>query len=242
MTGCDIRGVTEEYYSCFCGTRILELGPGAHFICTPRRDEYLGAFGCKYTIWLLVKGNAFVAAYAPKYRERFESLRSCGGEEAVFALGRQFELKKKRLMVFESERVHGFGGARALEPADYPLYEKFFREAYPDAAPEGWLQDYFLEKADGCFTGYISGGSLVSVCDLPDMPYMQGRVQHTGIKTLTDQRRKGYGLCAAALAAHNLLERGICPQWECAADNAASIGLARAIGYKEYGTAYILEE
>ncbi len=74
MTGCDIRGVTEEYYSCFCGTRILELGPGAHFICTPRRDEYLGAFGCKYTIWLLVKGNAFVLRKGFYRRSGYENL------------------------------------------------------------------------------------------------------------------------------------------------------------------------
>lgn len=237
-----IRGVTEEYYSRFCGARPSELAPGMHFICSPERDEYLGAYGCKYSIWLLIKDNLCVAAYSPKYEELFEGLRGLECEEVVSELDRRFALKKTRLMIFEGERVSGFREARALSPEDYPLYEDFFREAYPDADPDGWLREYFLEKADGCFTGYHSGGRLLSVCDLPDMPYMQGTIQHTGIMTLKNQRRKGYDLCAAALATHNLLEMGVCPQWECGADNAASVGLAGAIGYGEYGTAYILEE
>ena len=37
-------------------------------------------------------------------------------------------------------------------------------------------------------------------------------------------------------------ERGICPQWECEAVDAASTALARSIGYEEYAVAYILKE
>ena len=57
-----------------------------------------------------------------------------------------------------------------------------------------------------------------------------------------DYRRKGYAKCTAALAAHHLIENGICPQWECHAENTASIALAESIGYEKYGVAYILEE
>lgn len=39
-----------------------------------------------------------------------------------------------------------------------------------------------------------------------------------------------------------MMEMGICPQWECGAENIASIALAKSIGYREYGEAYILEE
>ena len=37
-------------------------------------------------------------------------------------------------------------------------------------------------------------------------------------------------------------ERGICPQWECEAGDAASTALAESIGYEEYAMALILEE
>lgn len=75
MTAYDIKGITEEYYSCFCGTRLSELGRGTHFICSAGRDEYLKAFGCKYTIWLLVKDDLLVSAYSPRYKELLRSLR-----------------------------------------------------------------------------------------------------------------------------------------------------------------------
>ena len=39
-----------------------------------------------------------------------------------------------------------------------------------------------------------------------------------------------------------LIENGVCPQWECRAENTASIALAESIGYEKYGVAYILEE
>ncbi len=67
-------------------------------------------------------------------------------------------------------------------------------------------------------------------------------MQHTGIATLEDERGKGYGKAAAALSTHNLIKAGICPQWECEANNAGSEVLALAIGYEAFGTAYILEE
>ena len=74
------------------------------------------------------------------------------------------------------------------------------------------------------------------------MPYMDGVIQHTGICTLQEERRKGYGKCTAALAVHNLIRHGICPQWECDGDNIASLSTAKAVGFREYGTAYIVKE
>lgn len=52
---------------------------------------------------------------------------------------------------------------------------------------------------------------------------MEDIIQHTGIETLEEERRKGYAKCTAALAVHNLIENGICPQWECNINNIASI-------------------
>ncbi len=240
MTAQMAKRVTEEYYSWFCGTELSGLERGRHLVCSAGRDQYLPAYGGKFTIWILVKDGLCVGAYSPKYQALFEELEK--GGEIIPSLNQRFPMKRMELMVFESEKLSSYGEAKALAPADYPLYEAFFRQAYPDAEPNGWLKDYFTQKARGCFTGYLSGGRLLSVCDLPDMPYMQEKIQHTGIRTLEGERRKGYALCTAALAAHNLLANGVCPQWECSAENTASIELAKAVGYREYGTAHILEE
>ena len=147
-----------------------------------------------------------------------------------------------QLFIFEHEKVRRFGDAKTLTPGDYPLYEAFFRETHKLADPDGWLYEYYSEKAEkGLFTGYFKDGRLVSVCDPPDMPYMEGAIQHTGIMTLAEERRRGYGRLTAALATHNLLKSGICPQWECEENNTASANLARSIGYTEYAKAYVLE-
>ncbi|MCI6841257.1 MAG: GNAT family N-acetyltransferase [Eubacteriales bacterium] len=146
-------------------------------------------------------------------------------------------------MEFVRERVREYGDARVLKKSDYLLYEEFFRETSPAANPDGWLREYFEEKAaKEYFTGYFLNDRLVSVCDAPDMPYLEDVIQHTGIVTLRSERRKGYARRTAALAAHHLIVNGICPQWECRADNTASIALAEAVGYEKYGVAYILEE
>lgn len=63
--------------------------------------------------------------------------------------------------------------------------------------------------------------------------------QHTGIITLEEERQKGYRKFTVALVTHHLLQTGICPQWECSVHNIASFELAKTIGYKEFGKAYI---
>lgn len=160
MTAQMAKRVTEEYYSWFCGTELFGLERGRHLVCSAGRDQYLPAYGCKFTIWILVKDGLCVGAYSPKYQALFEELEK--GGEIIPSLNQRFPMKRMELMVFESEKLSSYGEAKALAPADYPLYESFFRQAYPDAEPDGWLKNYFTQKARGCFTGYLSGGRLLS--------------------------------------------------------------------------------
>lgn len=239
----EIKTITNDFYSHFCGTNISEATLGIHFVSSVERDLKLQAYGCKYTIYVLIKGDVCIVSYSPKYSPFFDKLRTCRIEEIIETVTQEFRIKKCQLMTFTYELIKDYGDARILTIADYPLFESFFRMNKPNANPDGWLQEYFVEKASkGYFTGYIVNNSLVAVCDAPDMPFMEDRIQHTGIQTLQNERRKGYAKCTAALATHHLIENGICPQWECNANNIASFNLAKSIGYQQYGTAYILEE
>lgn len=238
-----IQDTTVAFYSHFVCTDLSGLAGGVHFVCSPERDEEVRGFGCKYGAYILVRDGLCVAAYSPKYKALFQDLKDLSAEQLVTALKRRYRLRRLKIFVFCGEKIKHFAAARLLEPIDYPLYEAFFRETNPDADPECWLCDYFTEKVDrGLFAGSFADGKLVSVCDAPDMPYMVGRIQHTGIMTRADARCRGYGKAAAALLTHHLIESGVCPQWECEAENAGSIALARSIGYEEYAEAYILEE
>ncbi len=243
MTEREIRQVTLEFYSHFCGVDLNREPRGLHITCTAMRDEPLKGLGCRYPLYILEREGLLAIACSPQYAGEMENLRGQDLRQVLAAVRRRWDLEEIRLMVFRREQVRDFGGARVLEPSQYPLYEAFFRTANPQAGPSGWLGEYFEEKAGkGYFTGFFKDGRPVSVCDPPDMPYMEGRIQHTGILTLAGERGRGYGKCAAALAAHQLLARGVCPQWECRRDNAASRRLALSIGYEEYARAYILRE
>lgn len=239
----EIEAITNSFYSNFTGVNPLEVSKGIHFVRSEARDQKVKGFGRKYTVYILVKEDVCIVSYAPQYTRFLNALNGCGVDEILSAVSSAYRLKEMQLMIFRGERVSEFGNARILKKSDYPLYKEFFRKANPAADPEGWLEDYFTEKAaKEYFAGYLLNGALVSVCDAPDMPYMENVIQHTGIETLQAERGKGYAKCTSALAAHHLLERGICPQWECRADNTASIALAQSIGYEKYGKAYILEE
>lgn len=164
-------------------------------------------------------------------------------DQIIAAAEDKYRLKKMRLFIFQKEKVLHYGNAKILSAEEYPFFEVFFRETHPTANPDGWLLEYFTEKASkGYLSGCFKDGRLVSVCDAPDMPYMEDEIQHTGIMTLKEERKKGYGKLTAALATHHLLQAGVVPQWECGVENIASFELAKAVGYKEFGTAYILEE
>ncbi len=243
LTEREINAITNDYYSCFCGINISETASGISFVCSDSRNDEVKGFGCKYSIYILVKEDVCIVSYAPQYADFFKKLHNSSVADILTAVDTSFKIKKMQLMKFRQECVQEYGNAKILSNADYPLYEEFFRLTSPTADPTLWLREYFEEKvAKEYFTGYFMNSKLVSVCDAPDMPYMEDVIQHTGIVTLKDYRRKGYAKLTVALATHHLIENGICPQWECHAENTASIALAESIGYEKYGKAYILEE
>lgn len=235
--------ITNDFYSHFCGVNVSQMNCGVHFVCLNTRNEKLRGFNCKYTIYILVKENLCVVSYAPKYMEFFEKLKGKGIDDILKKVEKCFRIKKMQLMIFKQELVHNYGAARVLSKKDFKCYENFFRFIHPKIDTSDWIQKYFEDKVrKEYFTGYFVNDSLVSVCDAPDMPYMEDAIQHTGIVTLSEERKKGYAKLTTGLATHNLIEKGICPQWECQLENAASIALAESIGYIKYGIAYIVEE
>ena len=238
----EISTISNEFYSNFSRINLADITSGIHFVCSEARDEELRGLGCKYSIYVLIKNDACVVTYSPRYADFFEKLKESSVNKILEALNQTFKMKRMQLMMFRRECVHKYGNAHILKKSDYPLYETFFRQTSPTANFSGWLQEYFEEKTEKeYFAGYFINGALVSVCDAPDMPYMSDIIQHTGIATLKEERKKGYAKCTAALATHHLIENGVCPQWECDIDNVASIALAESIGYVKYGVAYILK-
>jgi len=244
MDAREIKKITNDYYSCVCGTDVSNFEHDIQFICTDERSNILKGFGCKYSIYILCKEDACIVSYSPKYQPYFDDLiQLTDVKELIATINQSYPLKTYQLMEFIEECVFDYKDARMLKRDDYPLFEIFFKKAYPSVSEIGWLKAYFEGKVDkGFFFGYIIDDEIVALCDAPDMPYMEGNIQHTGIVTLPEYRRKGYAKLCAALATHHHIQSGIVPQWECALDNIASIQVAKSIGYKEFARAFIFEE
>lgn len=240
----EIKKRTYDYYSCFCGVGVSNFEYGIQFVCTDERSRILKGFGCKYSIYILCKEDACIVSYSPKYQPYFDDLiQLTDVKELIATINQSYPLKTYQLMEFIEECVFDYKDARMLKRDDYPLFEIFFKKAYPSVSEIGWLKAYFEGKVDkGFFFGYIIDDEIVALCDAPDMPYLEGNIQHTGIVTLPEYRRKGYAKLCAALATHHHIQSGIVPQWECALDNIASIQVAKSIGYKEFARAFIFEE
>ena len=244
MDAREIKKITNDYYSCVCGTDVSNFEHDIQFICTDERSNILKGFGCKYSIYILCKEDACIVSYSPKYQPYFDDLiQLTDVKELIATINQSYPLKTYQLMEFIEECVFDYKDARMLKRDDYPLFEIFFKKAYPSVSEIGWLKAYFEGKVDkGFFFGYIIDDEIVALCDAPDMPYMEGNIQHTGIVTLPEYRRKGYAKLCAALATHHHIQSGIVPQWECALDNIASIQVSKSIGYKEFAQAFIFEE
>lgn len=238
-----IQNITEKYYSNFCGVDLSKIKQGVYYIKDEKRDNVLKGLGCKYSIYILIKNNTIIISYSPKYEKYILSIKNLNISEQIYNIKKLFGLKKYRLMIFKKEKTTDTNKARILIKEDYKQYKCFFKKCYPNAKPDNWLEDYFLEKVNKrLFVGAFDEKLLVAVSDAPDMPYLEGKIQHTGIATLPEYRNKGYAKQASSLATHNLLKMGIVPQWECEYTNSASYALAKSIGYEEYAITYILEE
>lgn len=238
-----IDKTTNSFYSCFCGINLLEIKSDIHFVCNSLRDDIVKGFNCRYTVYVLIKDDLCAISYSPKYTDFFDKLKGKKLDYILNVIEEKFKIKKMQLMIFRNQSVNNFGEARILNKNDFKSYKRFFSLIHPDVNSNDWLQEYFKDKVSkGYFTGYFINNNLVSVCDAPDMPYMENKIQHTGIVTLPEERNKGYAKSTAALATYNLIKKGICPQWECNFDNIASISLAESIGYIKYGIALIVEE
>lgn len=64
----------------------------------------------------------------------------------------------------------------------------------------------------------------------------EGILAHLGVLVPPALRRSGLGTLAAAVATNDALDAGLVPQWRARVENAASLGLARRLGYEPVGT------
>lgn len=129
-----------------------------------------------------------------------------------------------------------------LKKENYPDYLKFFNKQNPNASPEEWLEEYFVDISDNkrCY-GIYKDNSLVCVTGAPDIPFMEGIITEPGVDTLEEYRRKGYAQAVCTEYIKHAISRNEVPIWSCWYNNFASYNLAEKLGYKQFGDLFTLE-
>lgn len=129
-----------------------------------------------------------------------------------------------------------------LKKENYPDYLKFFIRQNPNASPDGWLEEYFINISDNkrCY-GIYKDNNLVCVTGAPDIPFMEGIITEPGIDTLEGYRRKGSAQAVCAEYIKNAISQDEVPIWTCLHNNVASYSLADNLGYKWFGDLYTIE-
>ena len=140
--------ITNRFYSCFCGTDISEAESGVTFVCSESRNEELRGLGRRYTIYMLVKDDVCVVSYAPEYTDFFRKRQGMNAAGLLTETEASFRVRKTQLMEFVRERVREYGDARVLvkNPITLCMRNSSARRS-PAANPDGWLREYFEEKA-----------------------------------------------------------------------------------------------
>lgn len=127
---------------------------------------------------------------------------------------------------------------RCLTEGDYDDYETFFRTVHPRADPSGWLREYFYPLVTRRLMWAAAvDGILVSVTDVPSMPYLADEIVEPGINTHPEYRQRGYAKAVCAAMIDEILRQGRTPVWSCARDNYGSAALAENLGYRLFGVA-----
>ena len=82
------------------------------------------------------------------------------------------------------------------------------------------------------FGSFDSAGGLAA---LSGYEVWNGTIAHISIVSRTAERGRGYGRAAVALATRHALAAGLVPQYRTLFSNAPSMGIARRLGFVEYG-------
>jgi hypothetical protein len=124
-----------------------------------------------------------------------------------------------RLSVAEAGRV-----ARLLDEGDVDLLEAY----------EPGESGYYTDPAHAPVIGVVTDGRLVCVAH---SSRRTGEACELGIETRSGARRHGYALAATVLWTTAIQGEGLVPLYSAFAENAASLALAAAAGYRPFARA-----
>lgn len=236
---------TRRYYAAWLDVPPDHLTqPGLRAVPSPKRDVRQAGYARPFDLYAYIADDTTLISYGSRLADRIDAVvatfRSAPDPVVVTARLRALlgpaRVQHAHKFVFTALRAGlSTDSARPLTGADYDAFLRFHRAQYADADQAAWLPDYFAGLvARGDLFGVVVDGRLVSVADVPDVPYMSDLVAEPGIVTLAGYRRRGYATAAVGALLAHLLAEGKAPLWSCGAGNVGSRALAERVGFEKF--------
>ncbi|MCM3501525.1 GNAT family N-acetyltransferase [Microbacterium sp. P26] len=108
------------------------------------------------------------------------------------------------------------------------------------AAPENELDEAFVELDHWLVFGTFVEGRLAAAASM--YPWQGTRLADLGVITLPEYRGRGLARATVLAMAAEALEQGYEPQYRCQLDNAPSVALALASGFRRFGEWTVIDD
>jgi len=108
------------------------------------------------------------------------------------------------------------------------------------AAPENDLDEAFVELDHWLVFGTFVEGRLAAAASM--FPWRGTRLADLGVITLPEFRGRGLARATVLAMAAEALEQGYEPQYRCQLDNAPSVALALASGFRRFGEWSVIDD
>jgi len=237
-----------RYYAAWLGIPPEEFSHarGVKLYANPARAQKISVIAKPLPFYAIRMEDALLMACVPQWESRLRAQVAGrdipGAMEALETLfGDQLRKGLSHWLGQLNEAIDTTEAA-ALTQEDFPAYLEFMQAAH-DRQEEEFLRrglpEYFrgLAEQRKCF-GVWRDGKLASVADGPEQPYLPEVITDPGIVTLPEYRGRGYASAVCAALLRRQLDAGMVPIWSCAADNAASVALARKLGFQPFCRRY----
>jgi len=233
--------ITNEYYTKWLGVEKTVLNKsGVIKVYSEERNKKQIGYSKKYDLFIFCQDTKVIISYGDSVADTIDDLvneiKTAGNmQDIIEAIEKQYNKVPTHNIKFVYNQIPNIDShAKQLTYTDYELYRDFFLKCNPCENCD-WLKEYYdgMVEKELCF-GVFENGIIVSATDLPNMPYMQQKVQEIGINTLPEYRGKNYATIACVTAVEKMISKDIYPQWSTSVHNIASQQLAYKVGFNKF--------
>ncbi len=234
---------TIKYYSEWTDAPIeLFEKKGTYYIPSEKRTTLQKGYSKQIDIYILLKKELAIISYSPEIGNNIKVLDTLFYSKVLVE-----ELSEKLKSVFDCSLSYTkkfyFNGinseivtsnAVCLRKENYNDFLEFFIKSNPECETD-WLEEYYesFVKNGNCW-GMYEDKHLVSVTDVPEVPYRKDKIVEIGITTLEGYKKRGYAKAVVGAFIKNSIKNNITPIWSCGHDNDASINLAKSVGFMPF--------